>query len=191
MENLKITNFTCDENLRQFKNSMLFDSDTHIAGITVGLKDITVSADLMVRGSVRVRFKGKTYTKPSKLPEEAKVYLARGEYEVFEDEDDDPILYCSENNWFECIYSVTDEDGEEAESDGIMFENCPADFSAEQMKEELLNLIKPVLSDYILGEEASDRMAHYEPGESISQEEMMLSLGISQFDLADIEVVLD
>ena len=48
-----------------------------------------------------------------------------------------------------------------------------------------------MLSDYILLEEAENRMAHFDPKETISQTEMMESLGITDADLDEIEVEIE
>jgi len=48
-----------------------------------------------------------------------------------------------------------------------------------------------MLSDYITREEAERRMIDYDPKESINQEEMMKSLGISPDELDDIEVEIE
>lgn len=48
-----------------------------------------------------------------------------------------------------------------------------------------------MLSDYIMREEAERRMIDYDPKESINQEEMMKSLGISPDELDDIEVEIE
>lgn len=48
-----------------------------------------------------------------------------------------------------------------------------------------------MLSDYIMQEEANSRMAHFNPEETLSQEEVMESLGITDADLADVEVEIE
>ena len=48
-----------------------------------------------------------------------------------------------------------------------------------------------MLSDYITREEAERRMIDYDPKESINQEEMMKSLGISPDELDDIEIEIE
>ncbi len=48
-----------------------------------------------------------------------------------------------------------------------------------------------MLSDYIMQEEADSRMAHFDSGETMSQQEVMESLGITDADLDDIEVEIE
>ena len=48
-----------------------------------------------------------------------------------------------------------------------------------------------MVSDYLLQEEAENRMAHYDPSTSVSQEDLMKELGISETDLDDIEVEIE
>jgi len=47
------------------------------------------------------------------------------------------------------------------------------------------------LTDYLEREEAERRMARYNPSHSLSQEEMMASLGICQQELDDIDVKIE
>ena len=48
-----------------------------------------------------------------------------------------------------------------------------------------------MVSDYLLQEEAENRMAHYDPSASVSQEDLMKELGISETELDDIEVEIE
>ena len=49
-------------------------------------------------------------------------------------------------------------------------------------------VLMEMLADYISQGEAEMRMAHYDPAESVSHEELVKSLGITSNDLADINV---
>lgn len=80
---------------------------------------------------------------------------------------------------------------DEVEASGtkiVMKNNRPACILMSPGKYEAL---MELLSDYVLLEEAAERMAHYDSKETLSQEEMMESLGISQDDLADIDVEIE
>lgn len=80
---------------------------------------------------------------------------------------------------------------DEVEASGtkiVMKNNRPACILMSPGKYEAL---MELLSDYVLLEEAEERMAHYDPKETLSQKEMMESLGISQDDLADIDVEIE
>ena len=80
---------------------------------------------------------------------------------------------------------------DEVEASGtkiVMKNNRPACILMSPGKYEAL---MELLSDYVLLEEAEERMAHYDPKETLSQEEMMESLRISQDDLADIDVEIE
>ena len=48
-----------------------------------------------------------------------------------------------------------------------------------------------MLSDYIMQEEADSRMAHFDSSETMSQQEVMESLGITDADLDDVEVEIE
>lgn len=80
---------------------------------------------------------------------------------------------------------------EEVEASGtkvVMKNNKPACIL---MSPEKYEYLIEMLSDYILQEEAEIRMQHFDEKETISQEEMMESLGITEEDLEDVEVELE
>lgn len=80
---------------------------------------------------------------------------------------------------------------EEVEASGtkvVMKNNKPACIL---MSPEKYEYLMEMLSDYILQEEAEIRMQHFDEKETISQEEMMESLGITEEDLEDVEVELE
>jgi PHD/YefM family antitoxin component YafN of YafNO toxin-antitoxin module len=80
---------------------------------------------------------------------------------------------------------------EEVENSGtkvVMKNNRPA---CVLMSPEKYESLMEMLSDYILLEEAENRMAHFDPKETISQTEMMESLGITDADLDEIEVEIE
>ena len=80
---------------------------------------------------------------------------------------------------------------DEVESGGtkiVMKNNRPACILMSPAQYESL---MEMLSDYIMQEEAEARMSRYNPNESMTQEEMMKSLGISQDDLDDVDVEIE
>lgn len=80
---------------------------------------------------------------------------------------------------------------EEVESSGtkvVMKNNKPACVLMSPGKYESL---MEMLSDYILQEEAEARMESFDPSETMSQQEVMESLGITDADLADVEVEIE
>ncbi|MDO4286289.1 MAG: type II toxin-antitoxin system Phd/YefM family antitoxin [Eubacteriales bacterium] len=70
----------------------------------------------------------------------------------------------------------------------VMKNNRPA---CVLMSPDQYESLMEMVSDYLLQEEAESRMAHYDPGTSLSQEDMMKELGISESDLDDIEVEIE
>lgn len=48
-----------------------------------------------------------------------------------------------------------------------------------------------MLSDYIMQEEAENRMKHFDPIETMSQQEVMESLGITDADLDDVDIEIE
>lgn len=80
---------------------------------------------------------------------------------------------------------------DEVESDGtkiVMKNNTPACVLMSPGRYEAL---MEMLADYIAQEEAEERMAHYNPQETLSHEEVMESLGITQDELTDINVEVE
>lgn len=80
---------------------------------------------------------------------------------------------------------------DEVESSGtkiVMKNNRPACILMSPGKYEAL---MEMLSDYIMQEEAEERMAHYDSQETVSQEEMMESLGLTQSDLDNVDVEIE
>ena len=59
------------------------------------------------------------------------------------------------------------------------------------MSPEKYESLMEMLSDYIMQEEADYRMALFDSSETMSQQEVMESLGITDADLDDIEVEIE
>lgn len=70
----------------------------------------------------------------------------------------------------------------------VMKNNKPA---CVLMSPEKYDSLMEMLSDYIMQEEADARMERYDPGETMSQKEVMESFGITDEDLDDIEVEIE
>ena len=80
---------------------------------------------------------------------------------------------------------------DEVESGGtkiVMKNNRPACVLISPSKYEAL---MEMLSDYIVQEEAEARMASFTPEETISHEELMKSLSITEDDLSDVDVEIE
>lgn len=80
---------------------------------------------------------------------------------------------------------------EEVESSGtkiVMKNNTPA---CVLMSPDKYEALMEMLADYIAQEEAQERMSHYNPQETMSQKELMESFGITQNDLADVDVDIE
>lgn len=80
---------------------------------------------------------------------------------------------------------------DEVEADGtkiVMKNNRPA---CVLMSPDQYESLMEMLSDYIMQEEAENRMAHYNPEETISQKDMMKELGLTKADLNDVEVEIE
>lgn len=80
---------------------------------------------------------------------------------------------------------------DEVEASGtkvVMKNNRPACIL---MSPEKYEALMEMLSDYVMQEEAEVRMAHFDSSETMSQREVMESLGITDADLEDIEVEIE
>lgn len=139
MKNIK--EFTCDKNLTQYIDSMLFDSNKTIASMTYESDGCIVNIDLMTRGYVNVEYKGESYYAPSEFPEELKEIIRTNPYWYNETED----LYISENNWFEYIYDAT-QNGKDW-SDGILFEDDLSKYTEDELKSEMVEVCKNIIKD--------------------------------------------
>ncbi|MCM1135068.1 MAG: type II toxin-antitoxin system Phd/YefM family antitoxin [Clostridium sp.] len=70
----------------------------------------------------------------------------------------------------------------------VMKNNRPACILMSPGKYEAL---MEMLSDYVMQEEADNRMAHFNSEETWSQEEIMEALGITKEELDDVEVEIE
>ena len=70
----------------------------------------------------------------------------------------------------------------------VMKNNTPA---CVLMSPRQYEALMETLADYIAQEEAEERMAHYNPQETMSHEEVMESFGITQDDFADVRVEIE
>lgn len=141
MNNVK--NFCCDENLSQYTDSMLFESNLNIASMNYESKGCKVILDLMTRGEVNVDYKGVTYRSPLEFPEDLKEIIKTKPY-WFNDTED---LYIDANNWFEYIYDITING--KTYSDGIMFETDLSKYSVEELKTEMAEICEDIIDDHI------------------------------------------
>lgn len=80
---------------------------------------------------------------------------------------------------------------EEVEASGtkiVMKNNRPACIL---MSPEKYESLMEMLSDYLLQEEAESRMEHFNPEETLSREEVMESLGITDEDLDQVDIEIE
>ncbi len=80
---------------------------------------------------------------------------------------------------------------DEVESSGtkvVMKNNGPVCILMSPSKYETL---MEMLSDYIMQEEAERRMEHYDAKETLTHDEVMKSLGITEADLADVDIEIE
>lgn len=162
MSKFAVKKWNCDENLEQYVDSMLFDSDTNICSITVDNGEgITIDIDLCIRGDVSVTYKGEVYNTPSEFPEELKdmirknpgtfdVYAPSGEGNDVEEGDCGVNL----NNWFELIFKINSpgDNNNDGFSDGDVYESDVSTMTPEQLKEELVEYAEEICEYYRLRE---------------------------------------
>ena len=125
-DDVKILEFSCDNDLSKYVDSMLFPSGKEIAHMRCSGNGSTVDMCLEVRGEVNVEFEGETYRDPVDFPEELKDIIKNNG--LFDDE----RLYVDANNWFEYIYTI-----DNIWSDGIMCEIDISICTQEDIKKEM------------------------------------------------------
>lgn len=124
-EDVTCIRFNC-ENLTQFTDSMLFDSETEVANAEFSYKGEHVTIYLDVRGEVRVTYKDETYSKPSEFPEELKT-LIKENPNLWTTDDD---VYVDMNNRFEYLDGV----------DGYVCESDVSKMTPEKLIDEMRNI---------------------------------------------------
>ncbi len=129
IKSIQVKDFDCVDNLSNYVESMLFDSNEVVASGKFYFLGNKVEVSLEVRGEVAVDYKGETYHKPSEFPEELKELIKEHPYDwsVYSpsgegNDDCEGNIYVGMNNWFEYIYEAADY------SDGIV---CEDDISKE------------------------------------------------------------
>lgn len=137
---MNIVSFKCEEDLSKYVDSMLFDSNTVIATMECENGDEKVLIELMVRGEVRVVYKGNTYTSPCDFPAELKEKI-KANPGWWDDED----TYIDFSNWFEYMYDHTI-DGK-TYSDGIMFEDDLSKYSVEDVKNGMIKAAEYIMEE--------------------------------------------
>ena len=132
-----VKNFSCEKDLSKYVDSMLFDSGEHIAHIEYeDDKGNKLNIDLMICGEVKITIGDNVYDSPREFPESLKEYIKNHPNNwdcTYKD------AYIVNNNWFEFIYSHN------GYTDGIVFEGDLSEYSNEQLKMEMIDLI-----DYII-----------------------------------------
>lgn len=137
---MNIVSFKCEEGLSKYVDSMLFDSNTVIATMECENGDEKVLIELMVRGEVRVLYKGNTYTSPCDFPIELKEKI-KANPSWWDDED----VYIDFSNWFEYMYDHTING--ETYSDGIMFEDDLSKYSVEDVKNGMIKAAEYIMEE--------------------------------------------
>lgn len=128
--------FQCEEDLSKYVDSMLYDSNTSIASMDLYKNGYQVKIDLLVRGEVRVSYKGIEYRNPSDFPQELKD-LIKTQPNIWDCNED---VYVSNNNWFEFIYSISCND-ELIESDGVILEEDLSKMKPKDVKQKMIEII--------------------------------------------------
>lgn len=135
---MNIIDFTCDRDLSQYVDSILFDSGTSIAELNVKGEDGTlVNICLEVRGEVEISFFGNTYRSPSEFPE-ALVDLIKKERLYYLHSD----IEIEDNNWFEFIYLVQNKKKNIYYSDGVICECDISELTPDDILQTMMDIIK-------------------------------------------------
>ena len=143
----KSTTFECDNDLGQYTNSLLFDSNADIAYFEMtDENDNTVHLWLTVRGEKEVSLidedgnATETYRNASDYPEELINAIKNGEnYEDY---------YCDTNNWFEMLYGYSKAGEKETGNyvDGEVWDDISS--SPDQLKGEMRDFAESLFEKY-------------------------------------------
>ena len=131
--------FNCDENLKQYTDSMLFDSGAMIAFMDCEHNGHKISIELRVCGEVDVTYKGEDYRYPSDFPNELKEII-KNEPTWFIYTDD---LYVTNNNWFEYIYDCSYNG--QTWSNGVLFESNLSAYTEIDLLNEMCELAMEIM----------------------------------------------
>jgi hypothetical protein len=140
MKDMNVIQFKCDNDLKKYTDSMLFDSGTIIASMQCEYKGHVINVDLKVCGYVTVDYKGDRYRYPSEFPQELKEQI-KVSPNWWENEE----TCVHENNWFEYIYNNTFDN--KTYSDGILFEDDLSRYSMEMVENELKEICKYIVDN--------------------------------------------
>lgn len=139
---LILKEFWINPEWRKFVSSMLYESGTEVASSTWEFNGEEYSIQLIVNGSVRVVYENRVYTDPVLFPFKLKDRINERPYdwELADTEDEDPVAFIDENNWFEYLCG----DGGE----GVVFEEDVSKSEAEKFFEDMLGIAKYAFPDF-------------------------------------------
>lgn len=137
---MNIKKFEVLEELSQFTDSMLFDSDLIIAEMDCEINGHKINVDLRTAGSVRVHYKDDIYRYPSEFPEELVEKIKKDKWW-----DCDKDVLVDEINWFEFVYHDT-YDGDTF-CDGVVCEDDVSKFTEEELKNRMIKICKWIVEE--------------------------------------------
>ena len=144
---IKETDFYCDEDLSKYTDSLLFDSQTDIAGLKMyDANDNCVDLWLTVRGEKDVFLLD---VNGDIIEDECYKYASEYSQKMIDaiKNGTDGIDYaCNNNNWFEVLYSYGDVDGGSFD-DGEVWDGI-ADTTPEQLKDDLSEFALTLFEQY-------------------------------------------
>ena len=135
-----VTHFDCDDNLKQYDETLLCDGDDAICIMTAEDEyHNEVGLDLRVRGEVRIGWRDdinddfEFYQHYSQFPEELTEVIKKGDYY------DNEHVCVDMNNWLETVYYLNGDS-----IDSFMFEEDIAKMTVEDMKTYLMECTKNI-----------------------------------------------
>lgn len=139
---MNIISFTCNENLSQYVDSMLFDSGECIAEMECAFDNGDVcTITLEVRGEVKVYFDGEPYRYPSEFPAVLKE-LIKTNPGCWDEED---YVYVDMNNWFEYMFTIKDDKYQY--TDGMVCEWDISKGESEDIKKEMVEICEWIMKE--------------------------------------------
>lgn len=137
--------FWCDKDLSECKDSLLFNSDVSIAEYTATDENgNTMNLWLTVKGDVDIsRIDGeKRFRSVSEYDDELIADIKSGE--VY----NQSKYAISLNNWFEVIYTLTDDDGHDIYEDGIVYDGGDiSKMTKKELEADLREMARNLIAD--------------------------------------------
>ena len=149
------TNFYCKEDLSQYKDPLLFPSNSGEAIAEATFKDDknnSVNLKLVVSGDIFIKYKGVEYSSPNEYTDELVALIKSGAVNDLiakgKHEDEALSLNIIDSNWFDISYSVYDAEKNEVAFRSEVFEPDLSKMTPDELKAELTSCAERLFNSY-------------------------------------------